>query len=645
MLPGDRRGGLEGAIVDFSKNGWRPSAGLFGAALIVALTIFPAGSAGQDEKPEIDKPLAEYRARMAGDQQQTPTQDGGVTITDVAGRSGAVIVPRVRTAEDQGERSALIATPGVDNPPAPEELLAQIPDLSEANTIFAQRLARIEQSAREPRVVNQYRRVIEKAQEYLADAARPEKVDLSLSECVYRALNNNYAIRAESYTPAISRARLVEAEAAFDAAFFLDFNYSNVDQQSSSELSATQNDSRSYSGGIRKLLPTGMQAQISLQQSRTFTNFQFQTLNPAYDTRFTASFTQPLLKGFGLDYNRAGIELARADLRISHETLVQQVRDQLLAVEQAYWQLVSARRTAMVLVETTSQNWVTYQSMVERSGHDATPVEINNSKSQWQGRVVDYIEALKQIRDAEDKLKNLMNDPDFKLSDDIEIVPTETPLASPLALDQFAEVRTALDNRSEIKQARVAIEQSRIRTGRAKNETLPKLDLSFQYDVQGIGPSADRSFDNVTTNRYRSYSVGATFSYPIGNRGPRAAHRRSKLEESRAVVQLRRVIDAVVEEVNGAVRLLIVRYTQVAPQFDSVLAADSNLRAFQARAEQVSPAYLQTELSSIEQLANTRSRLLQVLIEYNIAIAQLEKTKGTLLEYDNVVISDELSGR
>ena len=47
----------------------------------------------------------------------------------------------------------------------------------------------------------------------------------------------------------------------------------------------------------------------------------------------------------------------------------------------------------------------------------------------------------------------------------------------------------------------------------------------------------------------------------------------------------------------------------------------------------------------LEQVANTRRTLLQVITDYNVAIVQLEKAKGTLLEYNNVVVTDEPDGR
>ena len=279
--------------------------------------------------------------------------------------------------------------------------------------------------------------------------------------------------------------------------------------------------------------------------------------------------------------------------------------------------------------------------MEERQRHDAHARGAEQLEVALPEPLVQYLEAIKTVRDTEDRLKNLINDPGFKLSEDIEIITTAVPLVTPIMLDQFAEVRTALDQRSEIRSARLGIEQTRIQAQRAKNETLPQLDLSFNYEVQGIGGSADDSFDNVTTNRYRSYSVVLNFSYPIGNRGARAALRRERMLEQQAIVNLHRALDSVVAEVNESVRQLLFRYKQLPPQLDSVLAADANLRSLQARAEAITPPYLDSELGAVEQVANTRQTLLQVIIEYNLAIVQLENAKGTLLEYYNVAISDE----
>jgi len=577
----------------------------------------------------IDPSISAYRDRM---------------LEERAARPEPTRARPVNWQPDLPEKEALIARPATTTQPAPADVLAEIPDLVDAPQVFQARLQALKDAPRpDPRVIANYEKVLTHALSYLQMADRPQKVRLSLAECIQRALQHSYEIRYEAYNPAISRTHLVEAEAAFDAEFFLDNTaWMKQDQATASTFIPATGDTRSIRGGFRKLLPTGMQVSTSLGQQRQKNDLppEYQTLNPVYSSSFIVAFTQPLLRGFGLDYNRSQINIRRAALDIAQETFMQKVRDALLDVERAYWALARARRQAAILAETVAQNRVTYLGIQDRLGHDATEVELKNAESRWRQREVEYLDALKAVRDAEDILENLINDPELKLSDEIEIVPTETPLVGALAIDQLAAARTALEKRNEIRQARRAIEQARIATAAAKNQTLPKLDLSFQYEVQGIGVSADSSFDNLTTNRFISYTVSAVFSYPLGNRGPQAAYRRARLQESQAVVGLHRAIDAIVQEVNGAVRTLMLRYEQIPPQLETVQAAERTLRAMQARTQEISPTYLDSELGAVERLSAARSTLLQVISDYNAAVAALEKAKGTLLDYNNVVVTD-----
>ncbi len=504
-------------------------------------------------------------------------------------------------------------------------------------------------------VVRNFDRVAQRANEYLkmvsyrvAGGTRPQ-VRLSLAECVQRAIENNYTIRIEAHNPAISATQIVQAEAAFDVEFFLDTTWADLDPALVPGSVTGQTDTRSIQGGFRKLLATGASASVAVGEQRQWSAAPqlglVKTWNPVWPSDFTVTLAQPLMRNFGLDVNRAQITISRIAYQISMDTFVGRVRDTLLSVEQAYWALAQARRRATIFAESTAQNLITYENMKERLDHDATQVEVSNSESQWKTSYVAYLEFVKIIRDAEDQLKNLLNDPTFKLSDNVEIIPTDTFFVAPIALDQFAEVRTALDRRSEILAARKQIDQTRVNTMVAKNGILPRLDLSFQYQVQGLGNTSDNSFDNLTTNRYVSYTLGASFSYNFGERAARAAWRRARLQESQAVVSLNQVTDGVVQEVNNDIRTLMVRYMQIPPSLESVQAAERNLRALQARTQRIDPSFLQTELSAVVQLSNTRSTLLDVLVGYNVGIVELEKAKGTLLDYNNIVVSDAQSKR
>lgn len=602
----------------------------------------------QSESPNMDGPISAYRDRMLVQHQDEPAP------SDMPAKPRDPLARPVPEQSQLPARSALLTEPAVATQPSPAEVLAELPDPADSERVFAERLERLRQEQKnteDQRVVRSYERVVDQALKYLKIGAGRQQVQLSLSECIQRAIEHNYSIRIEAHNPAISQTQVVEAEAAFDVQFFLDTSWADLDAPvvPGSVDGSGVSDTRAISGGFRQLLPSGMQASVGLATQRQWSGIAQQgpvkTWNPTYPSNFVADFRQPLLKGFGLDVNRAQININKLQYQVSYETFVQKVRDTLLDVENTYWQLARTRRQMVIVVESVAQNLITYQNMVERLDHDATQVEVANSRSRWQTSYVNYLETIKLVRDAEDQLKNLLNDPSLKLSDRLEIITTETPVAAPTVLDHFAEVRTALDKRTEIRSAKKQIDVTRINTAVTKNAILPQLDLSFRYEVQGLGNTTDNSFDNLTTNRFISYTLGASFTYNFGERAARAAHRRARLQESQAVVALNQVTDTIVQEVNQSIRQLIVRYEQLPPALDSVQAASRNLRSLQARTQKLDPTYLQTELSAVEQLATTRNTLLTVLTDYNVGLVQFEKAKGTLLEYNNVVVTDDKTGR
>lgn len=602
-----------------------------------------------DQQTDSAPNMAAYRDRMLAEAQR-PQPVAGSTPKAREWRHKQEPVITLSSAADgdsdatsQPAKRALPTSVPASQPTA-EDIFSQIPDPTMADTVFETRLAELRRTTREERIVAAYERVARSATESLRMLARSQRRELSLAECIQRALQSNYTIRTEAYNPAIAETQVVQAESVFDAAFFLDAGRQNLDRAHPPQIPTAQSDGWNVEGGIRKLLPTGMTASASVRQTRNFVDGvsgRVTPYNPAYDTLFIADLRQPLLRGFGLDYNRRNITLSQIGREISVKQFRRQVRDTLLDVERAYWRLSQARRLVSILAESVAQNFVTYQDIDRLQVYKATPVQLYNAKARYEQRYVVLLESIKNVRDAEDRLKNLMNDPEFKLSHDLEIIPTESLFVAPLVLDQFAEVRAAVDRRAEIDEAKLNVEQARVRTAAAKNETLPQLDLAFHYEVEGLEDDPGNSFDNMTMERYRSYTVGVQFQQQFGNRGPRAALRQSQLRESQAIVDVQRVTDLVVEEVNIAVRTLGLRYEQIPPQVEAAKAAALNLRSLQTRTETVDPSYLETELNGVEQLANARQNLVGVVTDYTITLAELEKAKGTLLEYDNVAISDE----
>jgi len=469
---------------------------------------------------------------------------------------------------------------------------------------------------------------------------RPHEIRLSFADAMRRTLVNSYGIAAQSYNPAIHTARVVEAEAMFDEVFFANFQNNKQDRPSSSRLESNNSQLRTFEGGVRKMLPTGMLVQFSYAWNRSETDLVFQTFNPTYFNSFVVQFQQPLLRGFGLDYNRAQIELTKLDREMSIERLKRDVREILFSVEQAYWQLLQARRVIGVVSQLLSDLEIIHKDLKERfeAGYDVYGVQLSFIQSRIERHEAEFVALTKRVRDAEDALKRLINDPEMDLSKDVGIIPVDLPLIEPVVLDQIGEIAVGLSNREELREAKLAIEKAEIGIGVAKNQALPKLDLLFRYVVDGLGTNSDRAFSQLSENDFHEYVVGLQFEWPIGNRGPEAKLRQARLQQAQAIAAYRDQIENVILEIQQAIRMIQSEYEQVGPSYRWVTSSEEWTEATKARQERRDAPNLQIEMDSYESLSMGRRQLLDSLVRYNVALSNLERQKGTLLEYNNIVI-------
>ncbi len=475
----------------------------------------------------------------------------------------------------------------------------------------------------------------------LRSIQRPDVVRLTLEDAVHRALANSHNIRVQSYSPAIGTTNVVEAEAAFDAAYFMNMTKNVQDVPTATQLAGSKVDVFALTGGIRKTLPNGMQVSTSLDIQRRSSDNQFQFINPVYTSAFVADFTQPLLRNSGLDFNRSRIEIANNDRKISEETFRRQVRDSIFTVEQFYWQLVAARRELTIRARLLSEFEKIFDFLWQRRDFDTYQIQLSQTRANLEQSRADFIRIANEVYDSEDRLTAAINDPALNLADDIEIVPADFPALLPLSLDPLAEAQIALDRRSEINEARLQIDNAYVSVGAAKNQALPRLDLTFRYTVDGLGVSGDDAFDQLSQSDFMQYLVVLDFEVPIGNRAREAALRRARLQHAQLIAALKARIESVILEVNVAVRAIRTAFEVIEPNLKAAEANEDEVASVIARAERKDFLTLNQELGARNSLAGTRSQLLQALVRYHMAIIELERAKGTLLEYNNIAFAAE----
>ena len=195
-------------------------------------------------------------------------------------------------------------------------------------------------------------------------------MDLSLTEAMRLAFENNLDIRVVSFQRRIAAEQVTAARGAFQptltvglpgAGNFLSptvsslggssgaggFGFSEQQVPAATLLAgADVSTSNSFATltNLGQTLPFGLRYDVTYSLSRATTNSFFQSFDPFWDNTLAVTLSQPLMRGRGEDATAAQLRLARANTEVSEAAFETQVQEVLLLVERAYWQLVFAER-------------------------------------------------------------------------------------------------------------------------------------------------------------------------------------------------------------------------------------------------------------------------------------------------------------
>lgn len=499
--------------------------------------------------------------------------------------------------------------------------------------------------------------VREGTQEFVGDEPT---VRLSLQEIIQRTVANNEDARVAGYEPAIEATRVVEADARFDPAFFTNVTFTDerVLSPSSSFVSVdpfnpSGFESLSAQAGIRQLGYSGGQYELSYRSQRIRRAEGFvddSGVNPYYLNELLLRVTQPLLRDFGTEINRARITIARNNQRISTLEFRRVLEEQIATAEQAYWQLVQAAREVRIqedlLAETIRTADILHARMI--AGADVTRVQTSQAEAAVASREAVLVRARSRVKDLSDEIKRRMSDPAYPIASPVVILPASEPLVEPLTFDPAEQFDTALRNRLELGQQQIRIDSSAIALDVAQNNLLPQLNLVGQVSFQDAGEEFSDAAEEQSELRDPTFSIGFEFEIPFGNRLARAVLRRAQLQRGQAIQQYAALIKDVEQDVSVSLREVETTWEEITKRRNAVFQSADSLRAIQQRREAdepLSPTFVQLELDSQQTLANARAEEAQAISNYNTAILRLERSKGMLLRYNNVVLQEEQTER
>jgi len=402
--------------------------------------------------------------------------------------------------------------------------------------------------------------------------------ELRLLDAVELALKQNLDIAVERLTP-----QAADFQVAGLRNFYRPLASSNLGQRhqvnpATNALAGGNrvvNDTTTYNFGVTQEVPWGGgNFSLAFGNTRQATSNNLATYNPAFNTSLNATFTQPLLRDFGIDNNRQQLAIAQINREIGQESLRATVAQTIANVRNAYWELAYARAA----VDVAQRSLDLAQKLVEDNQARVevgtlAPLDVVQAEAEAANRRQTLAQVEATLATAELTLKRLIvtgtEDPLWTQ----ELRATDTPQLAAPALDVAAAVRAALEKRTDLATARKNLDSNDVTLRFWRNQSRPALDLQVNYGATGLGgQQLERAGSGVTSTPtgnvipggyfdalrlirnvdFPTWNAALTVSYPLGGNNAEGQYARNRVLRTQQTTRLRSLELQVATEVTNA---------------------------------------------------------------------------------------------
>jgi len=472
---------------------------------------------------------------------------------------------------------------------------------------------------------------------------------LGLGEIYRLTLEHSNQVKAIASVPLIRETGIAEAEGEFEIEAFAKSRYDRRLEPSGSTLEREdpgdifRERAWTFESGLRKRLHTGATVELRQELSATKNNSDY--FSPAYQGRgrFTLAVMQPLLRGAGTTYNRSLIQIAKLDAGSGYSEFIGKLENHLMEVNRLYWELYLARGVHLEKRRLVTETESVVAEIESRSDLDSISSQRSRARAALASRKADLVRSELEVKNAESRLRTLVNDPAFFSERVGEIIPADPLIATMAASDFDKSVGEALGLRPEIELAENKFRAAVLREGIAKNEKLPAVDLIGEIGTSTLRGEGDwtGAFNEQFNGGEPTWGVGIVASIPLERKTAKARHLRSQLEMRQARDELRATLDEVLLDVQIAHREAVTAWPDTRAKWEAAEAAEQELAVLRDRrdvetVESGTSLYLEKLLDAQQRLAFAREDFLLAIATYNTALANLERAKGTLLQREKI---------
>ena len=429
------------------------------------------------------------------------------------------------------------------------------------------------------------------------------------------------------------------------------------------QVFSTEQTAAVFNYEIAKRTATGARFAARNVVNYDLTNTPNRLFNSAYTGWLEAEYRQPLMRGAGVDFNRIagpnstvgqynGVLIARINTDISLADFEQGIITFINDVETAYWELYFAYHDLEARVAGRNSSLLTWQRVkalqnVGARGSDAAAeAQARSQYYNFDVQVKDALSGRAGLYANEQNLRYLMGLP---ASDGSLLKPISQPMEGEVILDWNSSLNDALVRRVEIRRQKWNIKRRELEVIAARHNRLPTLDFLSQYRYRGLGDTLigprdpnnqfDSLYQNIFEGNFQEWQAGLELAYPVGMRQAGAALANARWNLARETARLREQELRISHDLSNSAR-------QVSRSFQLVLSNYNRQDSDRLQVEALQTRYeggldnINFLLQAQQQLATSQSAYFRSLTDYQLALRDFHREKGSLLNYNQVGMSE-----
>ncbi|MBL9137083.1 MAG: TolC family protein [Verrucomicrobiales bacterium] len=489
-----------------------------------------------------------------------------------------------------------------------------------------------------------------------AAAAERSERQMSLADCLTAALEHNFELQIERYSPLIADSNLRLAYADYDPSLQLgaqhSFSQSPGGRDERGEYPGRVTDTDSLYATMGGNVPYGLSYTIRSQVNDSYgleprtevigTNvftrlIGFDSSQPAF---VVGELRQALLKNFWIDNTLLNIRLRKKDLKQADLALRLQLIQTVNNVEQAYYDLVSARenvKSEEIAFELAKKLYEENRKRVEVGA--MAQLDERQAQAQMAASEAAVIEARRTVDFSENVLKLILSDK-YEEWHNVAIVPADKLEALPEAFDVESAWQEAFRLRPDLQSLIIDVEKVDLNLRYTKNQLLPQLDVFGSIGWQGAGREMSDSLGMVSEGSAPRHGYGMELSFPLSNRAARERHRATRDSRAQAELRLRQFRQQVMVGVHDAIQQAESSFQRVSSTRAARVFAEEALAAEEKKlANGKSTSFEVLRLQ--RDLTQARRDETRALTDYNKALATVRQRKGSSLLKFNLEPQEE----